>query len=317
MRLFRSLDELPADFGPCALTIGNFDGVHFGHRRILQRVAALAKARGWKSAALTFDPHPTRVVAPDRTPVLLTSPAHRAELMAEEGIDEVLIMPFTLELAHLSPEDFVRHLLVERLNARAVLVGHNFCFGYRQSGNVRLLEQLGGRYGFDTEIVPAISCRGRAVSSSGIRALLSAGGVALAARLLQHPYGLEGSVVRGRGVGSQQTVPTLNLAPDTGLVPATGVYVTRVFDLGGSRRWDSVTNIGYRPTFGAGGELSIETFLLEGLEGEGPSRIRVEFLWRVRPERKFDSPAALKEQILRDVRVARNYFRRVRRWVGA
>ena len=152
MRLYCSLDQVPADFGPCALTIGNFDGVHFGHRRILKQVVALAAERGWKSAVLTFDPHPTQVVAPDRTPVLLTSPAHRAELMSEEGIGEVLILPFTPEIAHLSAEDFVRQLLVDRLGVRAVLVGANFCFGYRQSGNTRLLVELGVRRAFFTHI---------------------------------------------------------------------------------------------------------------------------------------------------------------------
>src|SRR5580658_2150226 len=169
MRIYCSLDEVPADFGPCALTIGNFDGVHFGHRRILRQVVELAASRNWKSAVLTFDPHPTQVVAPDRTPVLLTSPAHRVELMAEEGIGEVLILPFNREIAQLEPEDFVRLLLVERLGVRAVLVGDNFCFGHRQSGNVRLLVELGARLGFETEIVPAVTWRGRMVSSSGIR----------------------------------------------------------------------------------------------------------------------------------------------------
>jgi riboflavin kinase / FMN adenylyltransferase len=317
MRIFRSLDDVPADFGPCALTIGNFDGVHFGHRRILRQVTALAAARGWKSAVLTFDPHPTRIVAPDRTPTLLTAPAHRAELMREEAIDEVLILPFTAELARLSPGDFVRQLLVDRLGARAVLVGDNFCFGYRQSGNVRLLQELGARLDFETDIVPAVTWRGRMVSSSGIRSLLSAGRVSLAARLLQHPYGLDGRVVEGRGVGSKQTVPTLNLVPDAGLVPASGVYVTRVFDLEGDRRWSGITNIGYRPTFGESDQLSIETFLLDPFSGETPSRIRLEFLWRVRDERKFDTPTALKEQILRDVRVARSYFRRTHAWIKA
>ena len=287
MRIYRSLDEVPADFGPCALTIGNFDGVHFGHRRILRQVVALAAARGWKSAVLTFDPHPTRVVAPDRTPVLLTAPLHRAELMSQEGIEEVLILPFTAELARLSPEDFVRQLLVERLGVRAVLVGHNFCFGYRQSGNVRLLGELGARLGFETDMVPAVDWRGRAVSSSGIRGLLNAGRVSLAARLLQRPYGLDGAVVEGRGVGSKQTVPTLNLAPDAGLVPATGVYLTRAINLAGGRQWNAITNIGYRPTFGSSDQLSIETFLLDPFDGVRPDRIRLEFLWRVRDERKF------------------------------
>ena len=285
MRIFRSLDDVPADFGPCALSIGNFDGVHFGHRRILRQVVALAAARGWKSAVLTFDPHPTRVVAPDRTPVLLTAPVHRAELMSEEGIEEVLILPFTAELARLSPEDFVRQLLVDRLGVRAVLVGHNFCFGHRQSGNVRLLAELGTRLGFETDIVPAVAWRGRSVSSSGIRGLLNAGRVSLAARLLQRPYGLDGTVVEGRGVGSKQTVATLNLAPDAGLVPATGVYLTRVIDLAGGRQWNAITNIGYRPTFGASDQLSIETFLLDPFTGDRPGRIRLEFLWRVRDER--------------------------------
>jgi riboflavin kinase/FMN adenylyltransferase len=133
---------------------------------------------------------------------------------------------------------------------------------------------------------------------------------------LQHPYALDGAVVGGRGVGSQQTVPTLNLAPDAGLVPASGVYVTRALDLETERQWNAITNIGYRPTFGESDRLSIETFLLDPFTGETPNRIRLEFLWRVRDERKFESPAALKEQILRDVRVARNYFRRTRAWIG-
>jgi len=317
MRLYRSLDEVPADFGPCALTIGNFDGVHFGHRRILRQVVALAHARGWQPAVLTFDPHPTQVVAPDRTPVLLTSPTHRAELMGEEGIAEVLILPFTAEIAHLSPEDFVRQLLVDRLRVRAVLVGDNFCFGYRQSGNVRLLTELGARLGFETDIVPAVRWRGLMVSSSGIRAVLKSGRVSLAARMLQHPYALDGAVVEGRGIGSKQTVPTLNLAPDPGMVPAAGVYVTRALDLAGPRRWNAITNIGYRPTFGASDLLSIETFLLDPFTGDTPGRIRLEFLWRVRDERKFESPAALKQQILRDVSVAQRYFRRARAWAGA
>jgi riboflavin kinase/FMN adenylyltransferase len=317
MRIYHSLAEAPADFGPCALTIGNFDGVHFGHRRILRRLVALAAERGWKSAVLTFNPHPTRVVAPDRTPVLMTSPDRRAELMREEGIQEVLILPFTVEVARLSPEDFVGQLLVERLGARAVLVGDNFCFGYRQQGNVALLAGLGARLGFETEIVHAVRWRGRMVSSSAIRGLLAAGRVGLAARLLQHPYALEGAVVGGRGVGSQQTVPTLNLAPEGGVALAHGVYVTRTLDLESARQWNAITNIGYRPTFGSSDQLSIETFLLDPLTGETPRRIRLEFLWRVRDERKFENPAALKEQIMRDVGVAQRYFRRVRAWVRA
>ena len=316
MHIYRSLTEVPGDFGPSVLSIGNFDGVHFGHRRILHRLKEIATERGWKPSVLTFDPHPTRVVAPERTPPLLTSPERRAALMREEGIDQVLILPFTRELAMLTPEEFVERLLVKALGARAVLVGDNFHFGHKQAGNVKVLAELGRKYGFETEIVPAVTWRGRVVSSSGIRELISAGNVSLAARLLQHAYGLEGEVVSGRGVGSKQTVPTLNLATSAEVIPANGVYITRTRDQADGREWNSVTNIGYRPTFGASDQLSIETFLLDPLAGETPERIRVEFLRRIREERKFDSPLALRGQILKDVRTAQAWFRRVRSWTG-
>jgi riboflavin kinase / FMN adenylyltransferase len=316
VRIYRSLAELPADFGPSALTIGNFDGVHSGHRRILRRLVALAGQHGWKPSVLTFDPHPTRLVAPGRTPALMTSPERRAELMAEEGIAQVLILPFTPELAALPPEDFVRAILVERLGARAVLVGDNFHFGHGHAGNVRTLAELGARYGFETEIVPAVTCRGRIVSSSGIRELIGSGRVSLAGRFLARPYTLAGDVVSGRGVGSRQTVPTLNLATNAELLPARGVYITRTRDLEGPRMWNSITNVGYRPTFGAGGERSIETFLLDPLSDGTPRRIAVELLCRVRDERPFETPEALKAQILRDVRAAQAYFRRLKAWTG-
>ena len=320
MRIFRSLDEVPADFGPSALTIGNFDGVHFGHRQILRRLRAIAAERSLKPSVLTFHPHPTRVVAPDRTPSLLTSPEQRAELMREEGVEQVLILPFTAALAVLPPEEFVRRLVVEALGARAVLVGDNFRFGHRAAGNVTMLAELGRRLGFQTEIVPAVTCRGRIVSSSEIRDLIRAGRVAMAARLLLRPYTLAGQVVSGRGVGSKQTVPTLNLRADAEVIPARGVYVTRTRDLQrdlpAAAEWNSITNIGYRPTFGASQELSIETFLLDPPAGQSPTRICVEFLWRVRDERKFESPDALKSQILRDVRTAQSYFRRAKACLG-
>jgi riboflavin kinase/FMN adenylyltransferase len=316
MQVYRSLEQVPPGFGPSALTIGNFDGVHYGHRRILRRLKEIARERGWKPSVLTFDPHPTRIVAPDRAPRLMTSPERRAELMQEEGIEQVLILPFTTQLACLSPEEFVRKLLVDRLGVRAVLVGDNFRFGHRAAGNVHLLQELGRKLGFETEIVPKISCRGRLVSSSGIRELIQIGQVSVAARLLQHAYSLQGDVVSGRGVGSKQTVPTLNLAPAGDLIPARGVYITRTYDLNLPRQWNSITNIGYRPTFGASDELSIETFLLDPLNGDPPRHIRVEFLRRVRDERKFASPEQLKAQILRDVRTAQSYFRRAKAWIG-
>ena len=309
--VFRGLDETPEDFGPCALTIGNFDGVHAGHRRILRRVRAVARAHGWKAAVLTFDPHPTRVVAPSRAPALMTTPEERCALMGEEGIQEVLVLPFDREVAALSPEEFVRGILAGRLQARAVLVGDNFRFGHRQAGNTQVLAELGRQYGFTTEIVPAVTLRGQPVSSTAVRQLVRAGKVTRAARLLERPFALEGAVVAGRGIGSKQTVPTLNLEPDSEVLPATGVYVTRTYDSEQDRAWESITNVGFRPTFG-GDRLTVETFLLAPLEGETPRRIRVEFHWRVRDERKFESAEALKRQIFADVARARAYFRHLR-----
>jgi riboflavin kinase/FMN adenylyltransferase len=315
LRIYRSLEELTEPFGPCALSIGNFDGVHAGHRRILRRVAELARTRGWKAAALTFDPHPATVVAPERAPRLLTTPEQRCHLMAEEGIEEVLVLPFGPELARLSPEEFACRILRGRLDARAVLVGSNFRFGHRQAGNVEVLRALGERYGFETEIVPPVQLRGRLISSSEIRRLIESGQVGLAARLLERPHFLEGPVVAGRGIGAAKTVPTLNMRPEGEVLPATGVYVTRTTDVETGASWPSVTNVGYRPTFG-GTDLTVESFVLEGLEGDPPRRVRVEFLRRLREERKFATAEALREQILRDAARARAWHRRAEKWIG-
>ncbi len=314
-RVFHSLDEA-AGFGPCALSIGNFDGVHKGHRSILRRVVEVARQNGWKAAVMTFDPHPTHVVAPDRAPKLMTTPEQRCAILRGLGIEEVLILPFTPELARLSPEEFVAGILVEKLRVRAVLVGENFRFGYQHAGDTRLLAELGARNGFRTEIVPSANERRRVISSSAARRLISEGDITRASRMLDGPYGLEGEVIPGRGVGLKQTVPTLNLATQAELLPAVGVYITRTIDRDDGRLWPSVTNVGYRPTFGGGG-LSIETHLLAPLDGPTPKRIRVEFLRRLRAERKFESAEALKAQILTDAATAQAWFRRGRRWIAA
>lgn len=308
--IYRNLAEVPSDFGPCAITIGNFDGVHKGHRQIMQRVRAIALEQGWKSAVLTFDPHPSKLVAPDRAPRLLTTPEQRARLMLEQGIDEVLILPFTLEIAKLTPEEFVREILADKLNARAVLVGDNFRFGHRAAGDAETMAELGDKYSFNTEIVGAIWWRGRIISSSEIRRLIEAGNVALACRLLGRPYALRGRVVHGEGRGSKQTVPTLNLDTQAEVLPKTGVYLTRTRESIGPRNWPSITNIGFRPTFNGHG-LTIETYLLSSLDGAPPEEISVEFLRWVREERKFENAEALKAQILRDVGHAQAYFRRL------
>lgn len=309
-RIYRSLGEVGPDFGPCALTIGNFDGLHEGHRDIMRQVVAVARVHHWKPSVLTFHPHPTTVVAPSRAPKLLTTPEERAALMAAEGIEQVLILPFDLEFSRTTAEQFVERIVAGKLGAKAVLVGDNFHFGKGQGGNTDGLRELGRRFGFDVHILTGVRVRGRMVSSSEVRRLIRGGEVSRACRLLGRPYALAGAVVTGRGVGSKQTVPTLNLATPAEVIPATGVYVTETEDLENARRWPSLTNVGHRPTFG-GGDLSIETFLLKPLEGEPPRRIRVAFFLRLRDERKFESAGALKSQILEDVRRARTWFRRV------
>jgi riboflavin kinase/FMN adenylyltransferase len=309
VRIFRSLEEARGAFGPSALTIGNFDGVHAGHVRILRRVGEVARENGWKPSVLTFDPHPTKIVAPSRSPRLMTTPEQRCRLMEQEGIEQVLILPFTRDVAQLTPEQFVRDVLVEALDVKAVMVGENFRFGHKHAGDTRLLREMGAQLGFRVEVITGLTLRRAMVSSSEIRRLVESGDVSRAGRLLERPFALEGEVVHGHGVGAKQTVPTLNLSTQAEVLPATGVYITSTQDLDGPR-WPSVTNVGYRPTFG-GSELSIETFLLTPLEGPAPRRIRVEFLLRLRDEKKFESPEQLKAQILRDVRRAQTYFRRV------
>jgi riboflavin kinase/FMN adenylyltransferase len=309
IRVFRSLEEASGAFGPAALTIGNFDGVHAGHIQILRRVCEVAREKGLKASALTFDPHPTKIVAPTRAPRLMSTSEQRCRVMEQEGIGQVLILPFTRELSEFTPEQFVRRILVEALDAKAILVGANFRFGHKHAGDTRLLQDLGGQLGFEVEVIPPVTIRGVAVSSSEIRRRIEQGDVSRAARLLGRPYALEGDVVRGHGIGAKQTVPTLNLSTPAELLPGHGVYITKTRAFDGSH-WPSVTNVGVRPTFG-GNELSIETFLLAPLEGPAPERIQVEFLRRLRSEKKFAGAEELKAQILRDVHRAQAYFRRI------
>jgi riboflavin kinase/FMN adenylyltransferase len=296
--------------GPSVLTIGNFDGVHSGHRRIIQRTVELAKELHAKPSVLTFDPHPAKVVAPERAPKLLSTPQQRSELMRQLGIEQVLILPFGDDFSRLSPEEFAREVLVGRFGARAVLVGDNFHFGCDQAGDVTVLRELGGKYGFQTEVIPGVVIRGQLVSSTAVRRLIEAGDVSRAGRFLERPYAVDGEVVSGHGIGSRQTVPTLNLKTEAEILPARGVYITRTSDLTDGRQWPSITNIGIRPTFD-GDSLTIETFLLAALSGPDPQHIRVEFLRRVRDERKFDTPEALKSQIMKDVARANAFFRRL------
>ena len=310
IEVFRSLAGIPTTERSSAVAIGNFDGVHAGHRRLFRRVVEASRDHGWTPSVLTLDPHPSQVVAPERAPKLLSTAEERWPYMEAEGIERVFVLPFNRQFASLSPEAFARDVLVQGIGAAGVFVGENFRFGAKHAGDVDLLQRLGGSMSFCVEVVPSVHVRGRMVSSTEVRKLIHSGDVSVAARLLERPYSVEGAIVSGAGIGSKQTVPTLNLQTHAEVLPADGVYITRTTDVADGRVWNSITNIGMRPTFD-GQSRTIETFLLSPFDGRTPSRIRLEFLRRVREERRFESPEALKAQILRDVSVASRYFRRV------
>ena len=308
--VFRSLEEARGGFGPCALSIGNFDGVHIGHRALIAEVVRFAAENGVAPGVLTFHPHPTVVVAPERTPLMITTLEQRIRLLESAGVTRILVLPFTSEVARLSPREFAEGILVQALGTKAVFVGENFHFGHRQAGTPETLRALGEEFGFVSHFMQPVMWRSEVVSSSAIRGYLKAGKVGRAGRLLGRCFSLEGAVVAGHGVGSRQTVPTLNLRPVEGQLVPRGVYITETREESGGRRWQSITNCGIRPTFG-GDELTIETFLLSLFEEPRPEGIEVYFRRFVREERQFPSPKALKAQIFKDVGRARAYWRRL------
>jgi riboflavin kinase/FMN adenylyltransferase len=289
------------------LAIGNFDGIHLGHQAILRAVEQRAIETGCVATALTFDPTPRRVLKPEAAPSRLSTNAQRMDWFGVAGLESAVVMPFTLELARLSPEDFVDQILVRDLQVRAVLVGENFHFGHRQAGDVKLLRELGMRRGFDVIVIPPVTYRGEIVSSTGIRKAISEGDVSYAARLLGRPFVLTGEVVKGAGIGRKFTFPTLNLVPEQEMLPAQGVYVTRTRIDGESKTRRSVTNIGMRPTFNGAG-VTIETHLLNFSEEIAPKRIEVHFWKRLRAEKKFNGPEELRAQIGKDIANANRFF---------
>ncbi|HWP84382.1 MAG TPA: bifunctional riboflavin kinase/FAD synthetase [Terriglobia bacterium] len=311
MQVYRSLQQIASACGTSTVTVGAFDGIHRAHQELLRRVRERARSRGAYSVAVTFDPHPAMVLAPEKAPRLLTPLALKLERMESGGLDRVLILPFTLEFSRWTPERFVQEVIVQALCAESVFVGENFRFGHRQAGNPQVLEELGRRFGFQTVVLEKMLVRKTVVSSSQIRGLLEQGNVVLANRLLGYPFTVRGPVVPGLGIGRRQTVPTLNLGETGGLLPQPGVYIT-VARPGGGTVIPAVSNVGTRPTFGERG-LGVETHLLESWPGPPPAVMEVGFLRRLRAERKFDSAEQLKEQILQDVRRAQRYFHRLRR----
>jgi riboflavin kinase/FMN adenylyltransferase len=307
MQVFHKLEDVPAAFGLSLVTVGNFDGVHRAHAHVLGEIVQRARACGAQAVAVTFEPHPGRILRPDAALKLLTPLPEKLRLLEGTGIDAVLILPFGRDLSLMTPRQFAERILKKILHAREVHEGYNFRFGHKAAGDVKLLSQLGQEMGFEVKVYPEQKLRGEPVSSSHIRKLIREGRVSRARHLLARPFGILGTPGRGRGLGSKYTVPTINLARYEELVPKDGVYVTwtRV----GAERFDSVTNIGNRPTFGTD-SFAIETHLLNfhPIELTPESEVEICFLHRVRDEIKFPSVEALREQIAHDVKKARRYF---------
>ena len=311
MQVFRKLDEVPGELGPTVVSVGNFDGVHLAHQAVVRRMAARAHAIGGKAVVVTFDPHPLRILRPDRFPKLLSPIAVKLRLLEQTGVDAVLVLPFTRDLSLMSAHDFARQVLVEALHAREVHEGYNFHFGHKAQGNVDMLAEFGREMGFDVQTYPEQLLRGHHVSSGEIRSLIAAGRVERARALLGRPFSILSNPGRGRGYGTRYTVPTVNLAGYDELVPANGVYITRVRI--NAECFDAVTNVGVRPTFGAD-SFAIESHLLNFLPIELPAQTEVElfFFKRLREERKFESVDALRQQIEKDVKRAQRFFRLVK-----
>jgi riboflavin kinase/FMN adenylyltransferase len=311
MRVINDLRELDEQSAPSVVTIGNFDGVHLAHQTLLRRVVDVARPQGLQAAAITFEPHPIKILSPDHAPKLLTPLPRKVELIAATGIDLLVVLPFTRELARQSPLEFVRRALLDPLHASSVHVGPNFRFGYRQSGDTEVLEELGNQEGFRVEVVPMLVIRSDRVSSTRIRELLAEGHVHKANRLLGRPFSARGPIVAGMGVGRKHTVPTLNLAPIEEQLPKVGVYVTHTVLAGVAH--DSVTNVGFKPTFGDH-RLTVETFLLDFSGQIDESDMEIKFLYRLRDEMKFQNPAILKVQIQEDARRSLKFFRLLKQY---
>lgn len=308
MRVYRDAwqsDDLPRNL---IVTVGNFDGVHSGQRRVLELVTARARESGLSSAVVTFEPHPLTVLRPERAPALLTTSAQKESLLAETGVASLLVLRFTPSLSRLPARRFVRDFLVGRLAVREVYVGSNFAFGRDREGDLSLLQAMGDSFGFAAFGFEEVSSGGAPVSSTRIRGAVSAGAVEEAELMLGRSYSLNGIVVRGDGRGRGLGWPTANLAVDNELLPADGVYVTRLKIPALGETLPSVTNVGTRPTVYREHPRLVECHVLDFDRDIYGERVELELLHRLRPERKFPSAEALRQQIGQDAEEAREYF---------
>ena len=308
MRLFHGTDNAGIA-RRTVLTLGVFDGLHLGHQLIMKTVVERARAIGAVPTVITFEPHPRAVLHPESAPPLLQTFDQKLEALGVMGIEQTIVIHFNKAFSQIRAEDFLRDVVLDRLHAKEVYLGHGFAFGHDREGHIDLLRQTSQTLGFFADEVPEVRLRGHRVSSSRIREQLRHGRVNPARRMLGRPYGVEGRVIRGAERGAGIGFPTANLHPQNRVVPHGGVYVTATLIEGQWRR--SVTNIGTRPTFGESAEPSVETYVMNWSGDLYGNVVRVRFLHRLRDEKKFDSIAELKIQIERDVQRAEHYFDRV------
>jgi riboflavin kinase/FMN adenylyltransferase len=306
MRIIRNLAELGRPAAP-VVALGNFDGVHVGHQAILQTAITRARAINGTAFALTFDPLPAKVLAPERAPRLILTGDDKAELLRTSGIDGVIVLRFTLELSKLTPREFAHEYIRERIGAHAVVVGHNVSFGHQRAGNAATLTALGGELGFEAIVVGPVKAGASEVSSTGVREAIAAGDLRQVARMLGRNHFLSGPVVHGRERGRTIGFPTANIQPRTECIPPDGVYATRLVLADGA--YPSITNIGMRPTF-AEPARTFEAHIFAFNRDIYGQEVKLEIIERIRPERKFASGQELAAQIATDLLRAKEILAR-------
>jgi riboflavin kinase / FMN adenylyltransferase len=299
MKVFKELADITPEFMGSYVTIGNFDGVHRGHVPIFKKLSHEARLENRKSIVITFEPHPKKILNPEIKPFyLITTIEEKIRLIEQQGIDAVLIIPFSLEFSRITSEEFIRQILWDKLRIRKIFIGHDYTFGKNRQGNETFLKTFGKKLGFEVAVINAVTLGADAISSTRLRFAILNGDVKTAAALLGRPYNISGIVIEGKKRGRLLGFPTANIKPDKVLMPARGVYAVTV-QLE-ERQYGGVLNIGLNPTF-ADGELSIEVYLIDFNENIYGKRLNICFIDRIRDEIKFDGPEQLIGQITRDV----------------
>jgi riboflavin kinase/FMN adenylyltransferase len=303
MKLIKWMGDIPHEFRDAFVTIGNFDGVHLGHQSLFKTLIQEARLENRKAVVITFDPHPKKILHPDRRPFyLITTLEEKIRLIEKQGIDALLIIPFTLQFSEITAEEFVRHILWDKLHIRKILIGHDYTFGMNKTGNESLLSQFGNKLGFEIGIINAFKVDNAVISSTRLRYAILEGDVQKATAILGRPYNLSGIVIEGSRRGGSLGFPTANIKPVKVLIPANGVYAA-VIHMEGTR-YRGVLNIGFNPTF-ADEKLSIEVHILDFNDNIYGKNLDILFIDRIRDEKKFECPEKLVEQIKQDTDQAR------------